>query len=236
MEINMNLNLQGHTALVTGSAKRVGRVIALELAKAGASVAVHYYNSDAEAEQTVSEIRQLGAKAESFRADLSDAGETSRLVDRINESLGPVSILVNSASEFSKGELSTTTVEEWDRYFRVNVTAPFLLAQAMQRALADGQTGKVINLNDWRTARPSRFAYGASKAALSGLTRSLAAAMAPNIQVNELALGAILPPADLKPQKPGEAFVEKASLAGRMGTPDLMADYACLARDAGVLR
>jgi pteridine reductase len=98
----------------------------------------------------------------------------------------------------------------------VNFRAPFLLAQAMLKGLPADGAGKVINLNDWRTARAKRFAYGTSKAALSGLTRSLAVAMAPRVQVNELALGAILPPADTAPRLT-EQMETNLGPAGRMG-------------------
>ena len=114
--------------------------------------------------------------------------------------------------------LQETTAADWDRYFAVNVRAPFLLTRAMASALPAGETGKVINLGDWRTARKNRFAYGASKAALSGLTRSLAYALAPSIQVNEIALGAVLPPADTS-DAAGAGQADRGDIpARRMGT------------------
>lgn len=207
---------------MTGSGRRVGRAIALALAQAGASVAVHYHSSESDAAETVEIARSFGVQAESFSADLSDAGATVRLMDDVASSLGRVNILVNSASAFSKGELAETSLDEWELFMAVNFRAPFLLAQAMQRTLGD-EPGKVISLGDWRTARANRFAYGVSKAALSGLTRSLAVAMAPNVQVNELALGAILPPADTVVEEPGRQ-VAKASPAGRMGTLNEVSD------------
>lgn len=203
---------------MTGGGRRVGRAITLALAEAGADVAVHYNLSGDDAAETASLARSFGVRAEVFRADLLDAGSTVRLIDDVARSLGTVSVLVNNASMFSTGRFEDTSLDEWERYMAVNVRAPFLLAQAMFRAMPAGSHGKVINLNDWRTARAKRFAYGASKAALSGLTRSLAVAMAPNVQVNELALGAILPPADLVVVDPAQPQETKLGPAARMGT------------------
>lgn len=211
------MKVSGSTALVTGGGRRVGRAIALALAESGANVAVHFNRSEGDAAETVDVARSMGVSAGSFQADLADAGSALRLVDTVRSSLGHLNILVNSASMFSPGSFEDTSLDEWDRYMAVNFRAPFLLAQAMYRAMPDGEQGKVINLNDWRTARAKRFAYGVSKAALSGLTRSLAVSMAPNVQVNELALGAILPPADMVVERLGP-IETKLGPAARMGT------------------
>ncbi len=213
------MQIPGSTALVTGGGRRVGKAIVLALAAAGADVAIHYNSSASEAEKTADEARALGVAAGTFEADLSDPESASRLIEDVGGSFGVISILINNASMFSKQTFEETSLDVWDAYMSVNFRTPFLLAQAMQRALPEGQTGKVIGLNDWRTARANRFAYGVSKAALSGLNRSLAVAMAPNVQVNEVALGAILPPADSDGSETGE-HVAKASPAGRMGRLD----------------
>lgn len=212
------MQISGSTALVTGGGRRVGRAIAVALAEAGANVAVHYNHSAGDAAETVELARSMGVSADSFPADLADAGAAARLVDAVRSSLSDLSILINNASRFSPGRFENTSLEEWDNYMAVNFRAPFLLAQAMYGEMSAGQPGKVINLNDWRTARAKRFAYGVSKAALSGLTRSLAVAMAPNVQVNELALGAILPPADLVSEQPPGPQETKLGPAARMGT------------------
>lgn len=216
--LEQTVKIAGKTALVTGSGRRVGRALAMALGEAGASVAVHYGTSTDDAEETANTIRMTGAEAATFQADLLDPGQVDRLTNQVRERFGPVEILVNSASMFSRNTLADTSVEEWDGYVAVNVRAPFLLAQAMQTGLADGSPGKIINLGDWRTARRNRFAYGVSKAALSGLTRSLAVAMAPDIQVNEIALGAILPPADFKAGDPRSEQEMNLGPAKRMGS------------------
>lgn len=212
------MQVSGSTALVTGGGRRVGRAIALALAQAGANVAIHYNSSESDAAETVELVRALGVRSESFKAELADAGETARLIGDVEDSLSRVNVLINNASAFAKGTMHETSLDIWESFMAINFRAPFLLAQAMQRTLPGSETGKVISLNDWRTARANRFAYGVSKAALTGLTKSLAVAMAPNVQANELALGAILPPVDSLGET-GE-IVSKAAPAGRMGTVD----------------
>lgn len=214
------LKVFGSTALVTGAGRRVGRAITLALAQNGANLAVHYNRSESDAAETVKLATSFGVRAESFQADLVDAGQTVKLFDDVQSSFGSINIIINNASAFSKDTLQEVSVETWESYMAVNLRAPFLLAQEMRRRLPGEETGKVISLNDWRTARANRFTYGVSKAALSGLTRSLAVAMAPNVQVNELALGAILPPADTVAEtgRPAGEHVSKVAPAGRMGT------------------
>ncbi len=188
------MKLQGKTALVTGAAVRLGRAFALALASKGVSVAVHYADSSPEAAETVASIEALGVRGASFQADLGDAGQAASLLDRVREVLGPVDILVNNASVFGRGGLLETEVEAWDRHQHINLRAPFLLSRAFA---AQSRPGKIVNLLDWRALRPGtdHFAYTISKAGLAALTRSTALALAPGVQVNALALGAILPPA-----------------------------------------
>jgi len=163
-------------------------------------------------------LEAIGAQADAFKGDLEDPAQPGLLINAVVERFGPPQILINNASLFGRQTLQDTGASAWDRFFAVNVRAPFLLAKAMAASLPEGTPGKIINMGDWRTARKNRFAYGASKAALSGLTRSLAYALAPGIQVNEVALGAILPPADSDPSRPRESQDTGAIPAGRVGT------------------
>jgi len=216
------MKIAGKTALVTGGSRRIGRAVVLALAREGARVAVHYATSRAAAKGTVDESIRVGAEADAFRADFTDADAPVRLVGEVVARFGTLDIVVNNASVFRKETLAETALASWNEHFDVHVRAPFLLAQAMSVALPDGRPGKIVNVNDWLGARPDRFAYGASKAALSGLTRSLAAALAPDVQVNEVALGAVLAPADRSvagstPKEP------ELGLVGRLGTPDEVA-------------
>ena len=215
---------QGKVALVTGAGVRVGKVIARRLADAGARIAVHYRSSEPEARQLADEINACGGEADLFRADLTDRAQVESLVTAVVDRFGALDILVNSASVFRDRGINETTDADWDENFAVNVTAPFILSRAMSEHL-DGRPGKIINLTDWKTTRPKRFAYGVSKAALGGLTRSLAASLAPTVQVNEVALGAILLPVTAEPDE-NEALAKKLAARtplGRLGTPEEVA-------------
>lgn len=198
----------------------MGRALALALGDAGCRVAVHYDTSGKDAQETADLINSLkpGSEAAVFKADLEHPTEVESLANSVLERFGPVQILVNNASIFDRTGLADVTTESWDRHFAINVRAPFLLAKAMNSQLTEGANGKIVNLNDWRTARPTRFAYGVSKTALSGLTRSLAVTMAPGVQVNEIALGAVLPPEDIPLDRPREEIKTNLGPADRMGT------------------
>jgi pteridine reductase len=200
------LPLEGRTILVTGAARRLGRICALACGRAGADVIIHHGHSPQEAASVQREIASFGRRAWTLISDLSNADEVSRLISQANE-IGPLYALVNSAAIFEPLTLQTTTLADWERHFAINLTAPFLLSQEFAKQLpaaGDGGEsssdvlGRIVNILDWRALRPGadHFPYTVSKAALAALTKSLAVALAPRITVNGLALGAILPPAD----------------------------------------
>ena len=211
-------------SLVTGAGRRIGRALALALGDTDCRVAVHYNRSEQDANETASLIKAMGKEAITVKADLEDPTQVEALAAHVNEQLGPIEIMVNNASVFDKVGLKEVSAEEFDRHFAINVRAPFLLAKSMNEQLATGSPGKIINLNDWRKARPTRFAYGVTKSALSGLTRTLALSMAPNVQVNEIALGAILPPADIPIDRPRDKIAINLGPADRMGSLNEVAD------------
>jgi NAD(P)-dependent dehydrogenase (short-subunit alcohol dehydrogenase family) len=188
------INLTGKTILITGAARRVGRIFALACGRAGANVIIHHGHSPAEAESVRNEIASLGPRAWVLAADLSHADEVSQLIERANE-LSPLYGLVNSAAIFEPLTLPNTTLDDWNRHLSINLTAPFLLSQAFAKQTNEG---RIVNILDWRALRPGadHFPYTVTKSALAAMTKSLAIALAPNITVNGLALGAILPPAD----------------------------------------
>jgi pteridine reductase len=190
-------NLKGKTILVTGAARRVGRIFALACGRAGANVIIHHGHSPQEAEEVRDEIASLGPRAWVLAADLSHADEVSQLIARANE-LSPLYGLVNSASIFEPLSMPDTTLDEWNRHLSINLTAPFLLSQAFAK---QANEGRIVNILDWRALRPGadHFPYTVTKSALAAMTKSLAIALAPGITVNGLALGAILPPADIDP-------------------------------------
>ena len=183
--------------LITGGARRIGRSLALALARAGSDVVIHYGQSKDEAETVREEIEALGRKAILLQADLADPAQISTIIPRALEH-GSLSGLVNNAAIFESLDWESTTLEDWNRHIMINLTAPFLLSQAFARALRPGDRGRIINILDWRALRPGpdHLPYTISKSALAALTRSLAAALAPQINVNGLALGAILPPSE----------------------------------------
>ncbi len=209
--------LAGRTALVTGSGRRLGQAFALGLAQSGADLAVHYHGSDSGAQQTASQARALGRRAELFQADLGDVQQAIDLISRVAREMHALDILVNSASIFEPLTAETTDLDAWVRHMRLNLTAPFFLIQALARHLA-GRPGSVVNVLDWRALHPGadHVPYTISKAGLAAATRSLALAYAPSLRVNALALGAILPPSDLGPEAADKPI--QGVPAGRWGS------------------
>lgn len=189
--------LRNETVLITGAARRIGRLFALACARAGANVVIHHAHSDSDAETLRSEISGLGRQAWVFRADLSDSSQAQNLIPLINRST-PIHYLINSASIFESHTMDSTSLEAWDRHLAINLTAPFLLSQAFARQPQSDVGARIINILDWRAMRPGadHLPYTISKSALAALTKSMAVALAPKIIVNGLALGAILPPSD----------------------------------------
>ncbi|MGA9596811.1 MAG: SDR family NAD(P)-dependent oxidoreductase [Acidimicrobiia bacterium] len=190
------MELEGRVALVTGAGRRVGRALALGLARAGADVFVHYNVSAEPARAVAAEIEAMGRRAAVGSVDLADPGQTARLVSMAAEALGEVSILVNSASLFATDTLDDVTVEGWRRSQDLTLAAPVFLTQAFAAALDDKTGGAVLNITDVRTAYPYRkhFSYVVAKGGLDTFTRAAALALAPMIRVNAVALGVILPP------------------------------------------
>jgi NAD(P)-dependent dehydrogenase (short-subunit alcohol dehydrogenase family) len=189
--------LDGKTILVTGAARRVGRLLALACGRAGADVILHHGHSAQEALTVQQEIASFGRRAWILPSDLSQLDEVSRLISRANE-FSPLYGLVNSAAIFEAFSLEDTKLDDWEHHLAINLTAPFLLSQAFAKQVPESGQGRIVNILDWRAMRPGadHFPYTVSKAALAALTKSLAVALAPRITVNGLALGAVLPPAD----------------------------------------
>lgn len=182
-------------ALVTGGARRLGRAIALRLARDGHAVAIHCRGSLDAAEATAAECRALGVAAAVLRADLAREDEVRGLVAAATAALGPLGLLVNNASVFERDEWDSVTRESWDAHLEPNLRAPFVLMQDFARALPAQATGSVVNLLDQRvwSLTPHFVSYTVSKAALWALTRSMALALAPRIRVNAVGPGPALP-------------------------------------------
>jgi NAD(P)-dependent dehydrogenase (short-subunit alcohol dehydrogenase family) len=181
-------------ALVTGAARRIGRALALEAARAGYAVAVHHRDGAEDAAALVSEIIDGGGKATSLSADLGDAKATEQLIEQAHSALGPVSLLVNNASAFHDDRFGALG-EYWDEHFTVNLRAPVMLAEAFARALPADRDGQIVNILDQRVWRPNPqfFSYTLAKSALWTATQTLAQQLGPRIRVNGIGPGPTLP-------------------------------------------
>ena len=180
--------------LVTGAGRRIGRAIALDLARHGWAVGVHYASSRAEAETVVADIRSSGGRAVGLAADLADAASTEALVSQCAAALGAPALLVNSAALFLDDRIETLDPAQWDRQHAVNLRAPILLAKAFAALLPSGRQGAIINIVDQRVWRltPDYFSYTIAKAGLYAATQTLAQALAPRIRVNAIGPGPVL--------------------------------------------
>jgi NAD(P)-dependent dehydrogenase (short-subunit alcohol dehydrogenase family) len=181
-------------ALVTAAALRLGRAIALDLAKHGWWIGVHHRTSAAEAETLVDEIEQLGSKAVSLQADLTSEPELRRLVRSCAEKLGAPTCLINNAARFEWDTIDTLDWAGWQAELDVNLRAPIFLAQEFARTLPGDTSGCVINMIDQRVWRlgPEFFSYTIAKSGLWTATRTLAQALAPRIRVNAIGPGPVL--------------------------------------------
>ena len=186
-------SLAGRRALVTGAAKRIGRVLALRLAEAGADVAITYRHSEAEAARTVADVEALGVRALALRAEMRNPDSIAAAVAEAEEQLGGLDLLVNNAGSFETEILERISVAQWDAIFDTNTRAPFLVAQAAFQALKAAQ-GRIINIGSLGGQLPwaTHGHYCASKAALHMLTATMAKAWAPEIAVNGVAPGMIV--------------------------------------------
>lgn len=213
------MELEGRVALVTGGARRVGRALALRLSQAGCRLAVHYRRSAKEAAATAADCRARGVQAEVFQADLNDTADATQLVQRVLTRFDRLDVLINNASVFERMNLAEFDLEAWERALRVNLTAPLMLTHAARDAL--GRVGgRVINLCDAATARPwpDYLAYTVSKGALETLTKALARALAPEVNVVGIAPGIVAWPQDYS-QDTRDRLVAEVPL-GRAGTPE----------------
>ena len=216
------ISLAGKAALVTGAAKRLGRHVALRLAKEGADVVVHYHSSAAEAQAAVAEINAFGRRAVALQADLGKVTDIRRLVDEAGKRFGRLDVLVNSAANFLPGSIISTTEEVWDAALDTNVKAGFFCAQAAAPLLRRSK-GVIVNFADagGLTGWPGFIPHSISKAGVVMLTKVLAKALAPEVRVNAIAPGTITMPGD--PPEWEADFVKLAPLR-RTGTPEDVAD------------
>lgn len=227
------MDLGDRVALVTGAGRRLGRAIALGLARRGARVVVHHHTATDGARDVVAEIRAAGGKAHALAADLTDADAATQLVGKAADQWGGLDIVVNSAGVMHRTPVGEVTPAEWDAIFAVNLRAPFFICQAAAARMGE-RGGAIVNIADlagletWSAYVP----HGISKAGVIQMTRALAHALAPHIRVNAIAPGAVLLPEGWD-QAAAEHLVATTPLR-RLGSPEdvveavvylLQADY-----------
>ncbi len=197
----------------------MGRAIALRLARAGCHIAVHYHSSAADAAQTAEACRAQRVRAESLQADLSDPAAAGKLVEQVLARFGRLDVLVNNASIFEVMTIDQFDLGDWERILRTNLTAPMVLAHAARQPLRQAR-GRIVNLCDAATVRPwpDHLAYTVSKGALEILTRVLARALAPEVNVVGIAPGVAAWPDHYQPEV-RERLIRSIPLR-RAGTPD----------------
>jgi pteridine reductase len=214
------VNLAGKIALVTGAARRIGREIALGLARRGAHVVVHYNSSVAEARSAVAQIKRLGVDAVAVRANQASSRQVCAAVARALKHFGRIDVLVNSAAVYEKTPWNTLSERDWDYHIDANLKGPFLFALEVGRHMKRrGGPGKIINFADWAGIRPyaNYLPYCVSKAGVICLTKSLANALGPAVQVNAVAPGPVLLPEDCT--EADKRAIITATVVKRLGSP-----------------
>jgi NAD(P)-dependent dehydrogenase (short-subunit alcohol dehydrogenase family) len=216
------MELKGKVALVTGSAKRLGRTIALELGKQGCNVAVHYRTSEKEAMETVAELQRMGVKAIPFQADLTDEDQVKTLMHSVAKAFGRLDILVNNAAIFARSPFEQLDLTTWRKFMEANLTSVFLCCRYAADFLREGEGGVIVNISDTSAFKPwtGFLPYCVSKAGVISLTLGLARALAPKVRINCVALGTVLPPEE---DEEWRRKMSEKTLLKRLGTPEEVA-------------
>lgn len=211
-------SLEGKIVLVTGAARRIGRGIALRLAREGARVVVHYRNSEDEAREVAA-----ACGGEAMRANLESVEEIRALFGRVAERYGRLDGLVNNAARFTRRQVAEITEADWDFLHSVNLKAVFFCCQQAALLMERNGGGRIVNISSLGGIRPwaEHVHYCASKAGVIHMTRALAVALAPSITVNSVAPGVI--PFEESGEPHIEAFLRRTP-AGRAGTAEEIAD------------
>lgn len=214
------MRLKGKVALVTGGAKRVGRAIAVGLAARGCRVAIAYRTSETEALATVRSIRRHGAKGLALSVDQREPLQVRAAVKRVLETWGRIDVLINNASSFYPTPWETVTETQWEDLLNANLAGPWWFAQAVGPVMKRQGAGKIVNIVDAAAFSPwvEYLPYCAAKGGLVTLTKGLAKALAPEVQVNAIAPGPILFPPDLDRKAREQAI--RRTLLKRVGHPE----------------
>ena len=204
-------DLGGKKALVTGAAKRIGREISLALAQQGVDVALHFHGSEREARKTEEDLRAKEVRAVAFKADLTDLDACDLLMDRVTSEFGKVDILVNNASDFPQTRLEDLDQDrarfalQFDTLARLHMRAPLYLGMRLGLRMKQNGWGRIVNITDRVTSRgqayPHWILYLATKYGLYGLTQALAVELSPEVTVNSIAPGLVIPPSEMDSQE-----------------------------------
>ncbi len=213
------MELTGRVALVTGGGQRLGREFAAALATKGMALALHYHRSATGAEELRDRIVAAGGRAELFQADLTDARAARALPARVAAKLGQLDVLVNSAAVMHRVPFEETTIELYDEIMALNLRSLFFLAQGAAPELRRTR-GRMVNIADLGGLEPwpSYSVHSLSKAGVVMLTRVLARALAPDINVNAIAPGTVMVPDDYSDEE--KARLARSAPLKRLGTPD----------------
>lgn len=213
------MQIKDSIVLITGAAMRVGKEIALTLARSGAHIAFSYYLAEEPWQQTQKEIEGFGVKSLAMPTEIRDAAQVKRLVEGTVKKFGRVDVLINSASVWLKAPFLEITEEQWDLALDVNLKGPFLASQAVAPYMLEQKKGLILNITDLSAFQvwPGNAHHAASKAGLVSLTKYMAAELAPNVRVNAIAPGTVLLPDNAAPEK--VQWATEKSVLKRIGSP-----------------
>ncbi len=219
------MKLEGKTALITGGGIRLGRAFALALAREGVNVVVHFNHSEDPAEETAAQARRLGVRAITLEADFNDINTVETVFSRARETFDGVDILINNAAIYLRGTGMETDRDTWEKQFRINLQAPFVLIQGFAHQLPEERQGRIVNIADAQILqhKPDHFAYRLTKTCLVEMTRMFSKELAPRITVNALALGIMLPLAG-KEDVDLQSLADKRIPLKRTGSPEVAAE------------
>ncbi|MFC7133268.1 MULTISPECIES: SDR family NAD(P)-dependent oxidoreductase [Salinibaculum] len=227
------MNLDGHTALVTGSSRNIGAAIATRLAEAGADVGITARSDSEGCESTAEAVSKAGSEAAIALGDLSEPGDIEAVVASVREELGPIDILVNNASYRPLKPLLDVSLDDWEAVHDIDLRAQYLLAQEVLPDMLDAGWGSLVNINGITTfiGVENKTHVLANKAGIEGLTRGLAVEFGSDgVRANCLVLGVIDTDRDLENYEEGSSTIEKmaaASALGRQGQPEEIAETVC---------
>lgn len=218
------MDIDKKVILITGGTKRVGKSIAIMLAQSGARVIVTYRKSKTASLALAKLFHQKGLDLSVMHADVTRAVSIKRLMDRIRKNYGKLDVLVNNAANFERVSFEKLTEKAWDDSIDTNLKGPFLCALYASRLMRKNKCAKIINIADWAGVRPYKnyLPYCVSKAGVIGLTKALAKELAPNVQVNAIAPGPVLPPPNMS-QSIKQRYAKKVPLE-RWGSPQDIAN------------